>query len=172
MGYTHFRKIVGKEGIYVGAEGSEVQFANSTGSLFHIGTEITATAAEINKLDTVVATAAELNQREMVGRFSDVATATKHYLVSPVGGVITNVYTVLEGAIDSANCVITIKNAAGSTAGAITIAQSGSAAGDIDTVATSAANSIVTAGGVFTVETDGGSSASAACGYTVLITVT
>lgn len=50
MGYTRFNKIVGQEGVYVGANGSEVQIADSTGNPSFAGTALTATGAEINNL--------------------------------------------------------------------------------------------------------------------------
>ncbi|MDP4117669.1 MAG: hypothetical protein Q8873_00550 [Bacillota bacterium] len=49
MGYTHFSKIVGAEGSYVGAVGSEVEIANSSGQLRQSGVAVTATAAQLNK---------------------------------------------------------------------------------------------------------------------------
>jgi len=42
---------VGGKGLYVGAKGSEVQVASSSGALLISGTSLTATAAELNKLD-------------------------------------------------------------------------------------------------------------------------
>jgi hypothetical protein len=62
---THFQNVAGKDAIYVGAKGSEVQIANSTGNLYISGTALTATAAEINRVaDTsariISATAATL----------------------------------------------------------------------------------------------------------------
>lgn len=47
-GITHFNKISGVTGVYVGANDAEVQIADSTGALYIGGVAITATAAELN----------------------------------------------------------------------------------------------------------------------------
>jgi len=51
MGYTHFDKVSGKNGLAVGAKGSEVVVANASGNLHQAGTQITATADELNLND-------------------------------------------------------------------------------------------------------------------------
>lgn len=61
MGYTHFDKVSGETGLGVGVKGSEVVVANSEGALHQAGTEVTATAAELNIMDDIAATTAELN---------------------------------------------------------------------------------------------------------------
>ena len=55
MAYTHFTKGEGVSGttLAVGGTGSEITVASATGSLSHAGTEITATAAEINRNNDV-----------------------------------------------------------------------------------------------------------------------
>jgi len=50
MGYTHFDQVAGVNGLAVGAKGAEVAVASATGQLSHLGTALTPTAAEINKL--------------------------------------------------------------------------------------------------------------------------
>jgi len=61
--YSQFEDsgVVGGQGLYVGAKDSEVEVADSSGNLFQTGTQITATAAELNKLDEVSATTTEIN---------------------------------------------------------------------------------------------------------------
>ena len=49
MGYTHFDKVSGVTGLGVGAKGSEVVVASSTGRLYQQGTAVTATGAQLNK---------------------------------------------------------------------------------------------------------------------------
>ena len=49
MGYTHFDKVSGINGIGVGKKGAEKQIANADGHLYQGETEITATGAEINR---------------------------------------------------------------------------------------------------------------------------
>lgn len=61
MAYTHFNKVSGVTGLGVGAKGSEVVVADSSGNLTHGGTALTATAAELNIMDGVTSTALEIN---------------------------------------------------------------------------------------------------------------
>lgn len=49
MGYTHFDKVSGINGIGVGKKGAEKQIADANGHLYQGETEITATGAEINR---------------------------------------------------------------------------------------------------------------------------
>lgn len=58
---THFTNVSGIEGVFAGANGSEVRVASSTGQLYQSGVAVTATAAEMNIMDGVTASAAELN---------------------------------------------------------------------------------------------------------------
>ena len=50
QGITHFNKVSGINGVYAGANDSEVVIADSSGNLYIGGNVITATAAEINEL--------------------------------------------------------------------------------------------------------------------------
>ena len=61
MGTTHFDKVSGITGVYVGKKGAEVAVASSTGQLYQSGTAVTSTAAELNVLDGITTTVAELN---------------------------------------------------------------------------------------------------------------
>ena len=49
MGYTHFDKVSGKNGVSVGKKGHEVAVADSTGNLYHGGAAFAGTAAEISR---------------------------------------------------------------------------------------------------------------------------
>lgn len=60
MGYTHFNKVSGEEGLAVGVAGSEIVVAGSTGQLYQSGVAITATAAELNAISGGGLSAAEL----------------------------------------------------------------------------------------------------------------
>ena len=73
--YSHIGKPSGEEGLFVGAPGSEVQVASSTGGLYQSGTAVTATATELNLLDGVTATTAELNLID--GSVAGTAVASK-----------------------------------------------------------------------------------------------
>lgn len=52
MSYSHWKKVCGILGLWVGAKGAEVQVASATGGLYQSGTALTPTAAQINKLFT------------------------------------------------------------------------------------------------------------------------
>lgn len=89
------------------------------------------------------------------GVIPDVGTAAKIYLMSPVAGVISLISTKLGGALASADASITAKVNTGTSMGTITVTSSGSAAGDLDTLAPSA-NNTVAVGDWVEVATDGG----------------
>ena len=79
------------------------------------------------------------------------------WTVSPIAGTITNIWTVIDGAIADVDAIITLEIAATPiTGGAITVAFSGSAPGDVDTTTPSAANT-VTAGQAIEIITNGAS---------------
>ena len=78
------------------------------------------------------------NNIYLFGTINDVSTAASFWLPSPCTGVITKVHTIINGAIATADAVLTFE-IGGSliTDGAsnnLTITQSGSAAGDVDTM--------------------------------------
>ena len=87
---------------------------------------------------------------------ADVSTASTIYIPVPFAGTVIKVVTVLAGSLTTANSTVTVKNAAGSSMGTLTITQSGSAAGDID-VLNPVSNNTVTNDSRISVETDGAS---------------
>ena len=95
------------------------------------------------------------------GLIADVSTGGSIYLNSPVAGNITRLTTVLQAAISvaDANVKLTL-GTTDVTGGAVVVAQSGSAVGDVDTAVPSAENT-VTARQTIIVTTDGGSTTSA-----------
>ena len=102
---------------------------------------------------------------------ADISTAGQIYVVSPVAGTITKIYSVINGAIATANSILTPKIAGTAiTGGAITVAFSGSAAGDVDSSTPTAANTI-TAGQAIEIETDGASSNTVEVVLTIEITL-
>jgi hypothetical protein len=101
----------------------------------------------------------------------DISTAGQIYVVSPVAGTITKIYSVINGAIATANSILTPKiSGTAITGGAITVAFSGSAAGDVDSSTPTAANAI-TAGAAIEIETDGGSANTVEVVLTIEITL-
>lgn len=103
--------------------------------------------------------------------FEDVSTAaTTIYIPMAFAGTITGIRSVLHGTIATADVTLTCSvNTTAITDGALTIAYSGSAAGDIDT-ATPSANNTFTAGDYIKVASDGASTN--AVNATLMFTIT
>jgi len=137
----------------------------STTAELNILDGVTSTAAELNILDGVTATAAEINKLDgidpqiiyITAQIADISSASSTFIVMPACTV-TNIWTVIDGAIITADAAITFENNAGTalTGGAITIATASSAAGDVDTCATTA-NNTFTEGQKLEIITDGAS---------------
>ena len=90
-------------------------------------------------------------------KIDDISTAGTIYVVPGVAGTIEKITSVINGAIATADATLTPKiNESPITDGAITIANAGSAAGQIDTSSPSAAKTI-TANDAVEIETDGAS---------------
>lgn len=88
---------------------------------------------------------------------ADISTAGQIYVPVPDGGEVVKILTALNGAIGTANAALTFKiNGTAITGSAITVAYSGSAAGDVDTSEPTGAN-VVKEGDVLEAETDGAS---------------
>lgn len=100
---------------------------------------------------------------------SDAAVAR---FVAPYAGTITKVYTVLNGALATANATFTTAiGGVGVTNGVVTAIQSGSAAGDVASATPSAARTVA-AGDLITVTGGGGSTATATANVFVIIDAT
>lgn len=119
------------------------------------GTQITATAAELNILDGATATTAELNQYSVNVDFADANTAGSIFVVAPHAGSIVGLHAVNAVANTTVKTVLLAKIATVTvTAPAWEIAIT-QAAGVASSVVPTAAN-VVTAGQVIEVATDGG----------------
>ena len=92
----------------------------------------------------------------ITGYIDDVSTSEVVHVPMPFAGTISKVITVLEGAITNADATITVKNASAASMGTLTITQSGSAVGDVDTLSPSS-NNTVSVNTFITVETNGNS---------------
>lgn len=102
-------------------------------------------------------TAFNLNKVVVTATIADVSTAGQVYVPIPdeFGGQVVEIRTALNGALGTADVVITPKiNGVAMTNGAITVTQSGSAAGDIDISRPTSANEVA-AGGSIEFETGG-----------------
>ena len=110
-----------------------------------------------------------LNDIFLTCNIPDISTADSVFIAAPDNGEVTKVFTTIANAITVANATITPKiGGVAMTNGAVTIAYTGSAAGDVDTSAPSAANS-VTEGQSIEIATDGGSTT--ACQATVTVVI-
>ncbi len=92
----------------------------------------------------------------ITSHITDVSTAGQIWIASPIEGRVTKVVSVLQGAIATADATLTVKDKDGNSMGTITIANSSSAAGDVDTLTPSAENFVEENDGI-EIETDGGS---------------
>lgn len=98
-----------------------------------------------------------LNEIVVQAYLADISTAGSAFVVAPDKGKVVKIQTVIGGAIATANAALTFEiNGTAITGSAITVTQSGSAAGDVDTSVPTAANS-VEADDVIEVITDGAS---------------
>lgn len=109
----------------------------------------------------VGATAAELNEYVLTLDIADGSAEAVYYLVCPHAGNITSIQTVTDGAVSTADITITAAiGATGVTNGVVTIATSGSAAGDVDSATPTAANAVTAGQAVNFTVTGGGSGGS------------
>lgn len=99
----------------------------------------------------------DTNKFSILTELADVSTASFTLIPLPFACTLNRVTTILQGAITVADATITVTNSTGpATVGTITVAQSGSAEGTIDTLNASV-NNTFTAGTYCKVATDGGS---------------
>jgi len=99
-----------------------------------------------------------LNDYFLTSTIADISTASSTFVPVPDGGKVIKIITALQGAIGTANGGITFEiGGTAITGGGITVTQSGSAAGDIDTAEPTAANEVAEDGSIEMI-TDGASS--------------
>lgn len=97
------------------------------------------------------------NKAYITARLEDISTAKSVFVVPGVAGDVSKIYSVIDGIIATADCTLSFEIAGTPiTSGDITIAYSGSAAGDVDSSTPSAANTI-TAGQAIEIITSGAS---------------
>tara|TARA_Y100000114_G_scaffold157167_2_gene187708 strand:+ start:21044 stop:21436 length:393 start_codon:yes stop_codon:yes gene_type:complete len=110
-----------------------------------------------------------LNDYFLTVKMTDVSTSGSVFVTVPDGGTVIKIMSVIDGAIGTADAVITPSiGGTNITNGAITITQSGSAAGDVDTSEPTAANSVVE-GDSIKLTTNGASSNTIAATFTIII---
>ena len=98
-----------------------------------------------------------LNDYFLTAEIEDISTASSTFVAVPDGGRIIKIITALQGAISGANAGISFEiGGTAVTGGGITVANSGSAAGTVDTAEPTALNS-VSEDGTIEMITDGAS---------------
>lgn len=108
----------------------------------------------------------KVSRRFITAQIADVSAAGQIYVVPGFRGKIIRAYTALNSAITGADAGLTLKiGGTAVTGGTITITQSGSASGDVDSCTPTGANSFTSTQAV-EIETDGASST------TAIVTVT
>ena len=106
----------------------------------------------------------------LTAKITDISTAGSTFVVCPFAGKITKIYSTIKNAITTANAVLSFEiGGVAVTGGGITVAYSGSAAGDVDS-STPTAKNVVAAGQAIELITDGGSSTACEAVITLLVT--
>jgi len=110
-----------------------------------------------------------LNDYFLHAEIADISTASSTFVPVPDSGKIIKIITALQGAISGGDAAISFEiGGTAVTGGGITVANSGSAAGDIDTAEPTAANQ-VEEGGSIEMITDGGSTGAKKLNVTFVI---
>ena len=110
-----------------------------------------------------------LNDYFITSTIADISTASSTFVPVPDGGRVIKIITALQGAIGTADGGITFEiGGTAITGGGITVTQSGSAAGDVDTAEPTAAND-VSEDGTIEMITDGASSGTKKLNVTFVI---
>ena len=99
-----------------------------------------------------------LNDYFLTAKITNISAAGSTFVPVPDGGTVIKIITSIKNAISSANAALSWEiGGTAITGGGITVTQSGSAAGDIDTAEPTAANEVAEDGSIEMI-TDGASS--------------
>ena len=110
-----------------------------------------------------------LNDYFITAKITDISTAGSTFVPVPDDGRIIKIFTSIQNTITTANAALSFEiGGTAITGGGITVTQSGSAAGDVDTAEPTAENS-VNEGQAIEMITDGGSSTACECVVTFVI---
>ncbi len=110
-----------------------------------------------------------LNDYFITAKIANISTAGSTFVAVPDGGRIIKILTSIKNAITTADAALSFEiGGTAVTGGGITVTQSGSAAGDVDTAEPTAANT-VNEGDAIEMITDGGSSTTCECQVTFVI---
>lgn len=130
-----------------GAAANEVYVADGAGSGSWSAIDSTVIADDSLDIDTMDETSIKgLNKVYLTTNIEDLSGAASYWVVMPLAGNVTNAWSVIDGAVDLDDSTITLKRSGVSmTNGVITIAFSGSAAGDVDSCTPTANNNMTAA---------------------------
>ena len=110
-----------------------------------------------------------LNDYFITAKIANISTASSTFVPIPDGGKVIKIFSALQAVIATANGAITFEiGGTAITGGAITVAYSGSAVGDVDTAEPTAANEVAE-GGTIEIITDGASTNAAVLYVTFVI---
>ena len=110
-----------------------------------------------------------LNDYFITAKIANISTASSTFVAIPDGGKVIKILTALQAVIATANGAITFEiGGTAITGGAITVAYSGSAVGDVDTAEPTAANEVAEDGTIEMI-TDGASTNAAVLYVTFVI---
>ncbi|MER9710179.1 hypothetical protein NKJ13_07905 [Mesorhizobium sp. M0174] len=122
-------------------------------------------------LTGLTASAAELNAYPVSLDIADGSAEGSYFAVAPHAGDISKIYTVIDGAVSTADITVTAKIATVPvTNGVVTIATAASAAGDVDVATPTAANTVTAGQAIEFVVTGGGAGGSPRIHLVALIT--
>lgn len=127
-----------------------------------------ASAEQVYVADGAGSGAWTTRQYVLSGTIADISTSGDLYIPIPYAGNVVKVTGVLHAAIGTANATVTVFDNGGNSMGAITVAFSGSAAGDIDTLAP-ASNQDVTDDDWIRVATDGASTNTVSWSFSIVV---
>jgi len=106
-----------------------------------------ATTAGEGELRNLVENEINSKQEYFTAVFEDIANVGDIYIPVTFAGTITDIRSVIDGALGTSDTTLTVKiNGTVMTGGVITVAFSGSAAGDVDQATTPTANNTFTTG--------------------------
>ena len=110
-----------------------------------------------------------LNDYFLTAKITNISASGSTFVPVPDGGKVIKIITSIKNAISSADAALSWEiGGTAITGGGITITQSGSAAGDVDTAEPTAANDVLEDGTIEMI-TDGGSSTACECLVTFII---
>jgi hypothetical protein len=171
---TKVRRLQGGDTLEV-ASGGTIDVLSGGAIVVESGASLTVAGVTVDEttlaLNDLTASAAELNQYPLTLDIADGSADATYYLVCPHAGDIAEIYTVIDGAVSTADITVTAKiGSTGVTGGVVTITSAASAAGDVDVATPSAANTVAAGDAINLVVAGGGSGGSPRIHVVVVIT--